>query len=242
MQAARAHRLAGAAEAHPERAHPADEGRGLRRRLRLRPRHRGRLLRPGLLSAEAWSAPRFYEPTDRGDERGLRERLLSFAARRARLSRAGRRVTRANAPATPAEGDGAIDRNRQDDRIAISCGWSTSSIGGAGAVAGRSRGHRRAGRRRNNAALGLTGLLVHQRQRFYGVLEGPRRQRLRAHGGDHHRPAARAAAHPARGADRAAAGSTTGASPSCPAAADRTGRQPVAAVDFIREPGPRRLR
>ena len=41
-------RLADAAQAHPQRADPADEGSRLRQGLRLRPRHRGRLLRPEL--------------------------------------------------------------------------------------------------------------------------------------------------------------------------------------------------
>ncbi|EPX86903.1 Holliday junction DNA helicase [Salipiger mucosus DSM 16094] len=43
------HRLADAAQAHPERADLADEGPGLRQGLCLRPRRRGRLLGAGLL-------------------------------------------------------------------------------------------------------------------------------------------------------------------------------------------------
>ena len=50
-------RLAGAAEDHPQRADQADEGRGLRFRLSLRPRRAGLLLRPGLL-------PRSPRPPD----------------------------------------------------------------------------------------------------------------------------------------------------------------------------------
>ena len=46
-------RLAAAAEAHPERADQADEGRRLWPRLCLRPRHRGRLFRPGLFPRRA---------------------------------------------------------------------------------------------------------------------------------------------------------------------------------------------
>ena len=38
----------------------------------------------------------------------------------------------------------------------------------------------------------MTGLLIHQGDRFYGVLEGPRRRVLAAHGGHHQRPAPRA--------------------------------------------------
>ena len=33
--------------------------------------------------------PSFYQPTDRGSERALRERLLSFAAARARVRKSG---------------------------------------------------------------------------------------------------------------------------------------------------------
>ena len=43
-------RIADAAGAHPQRADPADEGPRLRRRLRVRPRSRGCVLRPELLS------------------------------------------------------------------------------------------------------------------------------------------------------------------------------------------------
>ena len=46
-------RLAAAAEAHPQRADQADEGRKLRRGLRLRPRRAGRVLGPGLLPGSA---------------------------------------------------------------------------------------------------------------------------------------------------------------------------------------------
>ena len=44
-------RLAGAAENHPQRTDEADEGGGLRRRLRIRPRRARRLFRPGLFPA-----------------------------------------------------------------------------------------------------------------------------------------------------------------------------------------------
>ena len=50
--ARRLQRLAGAAEDHPQRADQADEARGLRRRLRLRPRPARRLQRPELLARE----------------------------------------------------------------------------------------------------------------------------------------------------------------------------------------------
>ncbi len=45
---ARRDRLADAADAHPQRADPADARHRLRQRLRLRPRDRGRLFRPEL--------------------------------------------------------------------------------------------------------------------------------------------------------------------------------------------------
>ena len=51
MAVGRAHRLADAAQAHPERADAADEVRGLRPRLYLRPRHRRGLLGPGIFPA-----------------------------------------------------------------------------------------------------------------------------------------------------------------------------------------------
>jgi replication-associated recombination protein RarA len=47
-RAARKDRLPAAAQAYPQRADEADEGPGLRRGLRLRPRRRGRVFRPGL--------------------------------------------------------------------------------------------------------------------------------------------------------------------------------------------------
>ena len=45
-------RLAAAAQAHPQRPDQADEGRGLRQGLPVRPRPAGRLFRPGLFSGE----------------------------------------------------------------------------------------------------------------------------------------------------------------------------------------------
>jgi len=70
----RRHRLADAAAAHPQRADPADARSRLWQRLRLRPRHRGRLLRPELFP-DSVERRNFYRPGERGFEREIKKRL-----------------------------------------------------------------------------------------------------------------------------------------------------------------------
>ena len=70
--------LAAAAQAHPQRADQADEVGGLRPRLRLRPRRRGGVLRPGLFPGGT-RPPEFYDPPERGFEREIRKRLDYWA-------------------------------------------------------------------------------------------------------------------------------------------------------------------
>jgi putative ATPase len=71
-------RLAAAAQAHPQRADEADEGRGLRRRLRYDHDE------PDAFSGqdyfpEALGRRRFYDPPERGFEREIRKRLDYWA-------------------------------------------------------------------------------------------------------------------------------------------------------------------
>ena len=84
MRAAKEHGSLSAAQAHPQRADQAHAGGGLRRRLRLRPRHRGRLLRTELLPRGVGARPQFYDPPDRGFEREIRKRLTYWADLRAK--------------------------------------------------------------------------------------------------------------------------------------------------------------
>ena len=67
-------RLADAADAHPQRADPADARSRLRQGLCLRPRHRGRLLRPELFPRRL-ARQVFYRPIERGFEREIKKRL-----------------------------------------------------------------------------------------------------------------------------------------------------------------------
>ena len=68
-------RLADAAEAHPQRADPADARSRLWQGLCLRPRHRGRHSRARTISRTASTRREFYRPTERGFEREIKKRL-----------------------------------------------------------------------------------------------------------------------------------------------------------------------
>ena len=68
-------RLADAADAHPERADPADARSRLRQGLCLRPRDRGRLFRPELFPRRCARGANFYRPGERGFEREIKKRL-----------------------------------------------------------------------------------------------------------------------------------------------------------------------
>ena len=70
---------------------PADEGPRLRQGLPLRPRHRGRLLRPELLPRRRWSGRSSTRPKGEGAEARIKERLERWAALR---DQEGRRVKR----------------------------------------------------------------------------------------------------------------------------------------------------
>ena len=71
-------RLAAAAEAHPQCADQADEGRGLRRRLPLRPRP-ARAFSGQDYFPEKMGRQTFYDPPERGFEREIRKRLDYWA-------------------------------------------------------------------------------------------------------------------------------------------------------------------
>ncbi len=77
------HRQPDAAGAYPQRADQADEAARLRRRLRIRPRGGGRVLRARTTFPTAWSASEFYRPRDRGFEREIGKRLEHWAKLRA---------------------------------------------------------------------------------------------------------------------------------------------------------------
>ena len=94
-------RLADAARPHPQRADPADEGARLRQGLRLRPGHRGGLLRPELFPRRHGAA-QFYQPKGEGAEARVKERLERWAALRAR--KAGREQDSASVRSSMAEG------------------------------------------------------------------------------------------------------------------------------------------
>ena len=140
---------------------------------------------------------RFYEPGDRGFERELRERLLSFAAERA--SKEKSEPERVAGPAPTRAEQEADHRNRQTrarpgaDRLR-QLRPRRPERGDLDAIAAVLARPQRS--RRPDRAAAASG------ESFYGVLEGPRRrvfQRMEAIIAD--RRHARLA-HPPRGADR----------------------------------------
>ncbi len=102
-RAAKEYWLAAAAQAHPQRAHQADEGRGLRHGLSLRPRPAGSVFGPGLFSTRRWAVIPSTIRQASGFEREISKRLDYWAKirreRRRRLISVDRRQQTFRAPA-----------------------------------------------------------------------------------------------------------------------------------------------
>ena len=188
--AARADRLADAAQAHPERADPADEGHRLRQGIRLRPRRRGRASPARTTFRRGWSANASTIPEAAvSNANSAKDFCHSLPSALGKSSRG-----------PSAQPPRAVPKGRDRERIQSSqpirsmsvacCSWSMSvrrrpalTPADLEAIAAVSRAAQRiSGADRAAAA---PGRIVLWRAR------GPAAAGVPAHGEDHHRPAPR---------------------------------------------------